>query len=248
MRSGLTKLTILEFKLFTRNYLNMFFLLLFPTLMLLLFGGIFGNEPEAIFGGYGTVDVSVPAYGGMIISVTGLMSLPLTVCEYREKKILKRFQATPLSPVYVIISQISVNLLMTIAGMILLFLAAKIVFNLRFMGNVLPVIAVFLFSTLSVYSMGFLIAGLAPNMRAATAIAYLVYFPMLFLTGATIPIELMPRLMQNIARILPVTHMVKAMKAVWLGESISSVYSSLLVLAGVMLLCFLLSLKLFRWE
>jgi ABC-2 type transport system permease protein len=248
MKSGVIKLTILEFKLFTRNYINMFFLLLFPTLMLLLFGGIYGNEPAALFGGYGTVDISVPAYAGMIISITGLMSLPLTVCEYREKKILKRFQATPLSPVYVIISQISVNLLMTIAGMILLFLVAKIVFNLRFMGNVLHVIAVFLFSTLSVYSMGFLIAGLAPNMRAATAIANLVYFPMLFLTGATIPIELMPKLMQNIARVLPVTHVVKAMKAVWLGESISSVYSSLLVLAGVMLVCLFLSLKLFRWE
>lgn len=248
MRSGVFKLTFLEFKLFTRNFLNMFFLLLFPTLMLLLFGGIYGNEPSALFGGYGTVDVSVPAYAGMIISVTGLMSLPLTVCEYREKKILKRFKATPLSPVYVIISQISVNLLMTIAGMILLFLAAKVVFNLRFIGSVLPVIAVFLFSTLTVYSMGFLIAGLAPNMRAATAIANLVYFPMLFLTGATIPIELMPKLMQNIAQVLPVTHVVRAMKAVWLGESISSVYSSLLVLAGVMLVCFFFSLKLFRWE
>jgi ABC-2 type transport system permease protein len=248
MKSGVIKLAGLEFKLFTRNFPNMFFLLIFPSLMLLLFGGIYGNEPAELFGGYGTVDVSVPAYAGMIISVTGLMSLPLTVCEYREKKILKRFQATPLSPSYVIISQVSVNLLMTIAGMILLFLVGKLVFNLRFMGSVWPVIAVFLFSTLSVFAMGFLIAGLAPNMRAATAIANLIYFPMLFLTGATIPIELMPELMQNIARFLPVTHVVKAMKAVWLGENILSVHSSLLVLAGVMLVCFFLSLRLFRWE
>src|SRR5690554_3804187 len=105
MKSGLIKLAVLEFKLFTRNFLSMFFLLVFPSLMLLLFGGIYGNEPEPIFGGYGTVDVSVPAYAGIIVSVTGLMSLPLAVCEYREKKILKRFQATPLSPAYVIISQ-----------------------------------------------------------------------------------------------------------------------------------------------
>ncbi len=248
MKSGLIKLAVLEFKLFTRNFLSMFFLLVFPSLMLLLFGGIYGNEPELIFGGYGSVDVSVPAYAGIIVSVTGLMSLPLAVCEYREKKILKRFQATPLSPAYVIISQVSVNLLMTIAGMLLLFLTGKIVFNMRFMGSVLPVTAVFLLSLLSVFSMGFLIAGLAPNMRAATAIANLIFFPMLFLTGATIPIELMPELMRNIARFFPVTHVVKAMKAVWLGESISSVYSSLLVLGGVMLVCFFLSLRLFRWE
>lgn len=248
MKSGILKLTVLEFKLFARNYLNMFFLLIFPALMLLLFGGIFGNEPDAIFGGYGTVDVSVPAYAGLVVSVTGLMSLPLTICEYREKKILKRFRATPLSPVYVIISQVCVNLVMTVAGMLLLVVAARIVFNLRFAGSILPVAAVFLFSTLSVFSLGFLVAGLAPNMRAATAIAYLIYFPMLFLTGATIPIELMPPLMQNIAQVLPVTHVVKAMKAVWLGGSIASVYPNLLILAGLMAVCLFLTLRFFRWE
>ena len=67
-------------------------------------------------------------------------------------------------------------------------------------------------------------------------------------TGASIPLEIMPKLMQDIANFLPVTHVVKAMKAVWLGESISTVYSSLLVLAGVMAVSFFLSLKLFRWE
>ncbi len=242
------KLTVLEGKLFLRNYINVFFLLLFPSLILLLFGGMFGNEPAAIFGGYGTVDVSVPAYAGMIISVTGLMCLPLTLSEYREKKILKRFRATPLSPHYVIIAQIGVNLLMTVVGMLLLFITARIVFDLHFMGDFLPVVAVFLFSTLGIFSLGFLIAAVAPNMMAATAIAYLVYFPMLFLTGATIPIEMMPETMQKIAAVLPVTHVVKAMKAVWLGESIASVSSSLLLLAGIMVVCFFLSFKLFRWE
>lgn len=248
MSPAMIKLTLMEFKLFTRNFINMFFLLVFPSLMLLLFGGIFGNEPEALYGGYGVIDISVPAYAGMVISITGLMSLPLTICEYREKKILKRFQATPLSPVYVIISQISVNLLMTIAGMLLLFLVGRVVFNLRFMGSFLPVAAVFLFSTLSIFSVGFLIAGLAPNMRAATAIANLVYFPMLFLTGATIPMELMPALMQKIAAVLPVTHVVRAMKAIWLGEAAEVLFPSLLVLGGVLLVCSYLSLKLFRWE
>ena len=248
MKSAIARLTILEFKLFTRNFLNIFFLLLYPSVMLLLFGGIFGNDPTPLFGGYGTVDVSVPAYAGTVISVTGLMILPLTVCEYREKRILKRFRATPLSPIYVIVSQMSVNLLMTIAGMLLLVLVGTIVFNLNFIGSLLPVAAVFLFSTLSVFSIGFLIAGLAPNMKAATAIAYLVFFPMLFLTGASIPLEIMPKLMQDIASFLPVTHVVKAMKAVWLGGTISSVSTSLLVLAGVMVVCFFLSYRLFRWE
>ncbi len=135
-----------------------------------------------------------------------------------------------------------------VAGLLLLALVGKIVFNLHFVGSLLPVAAVFLFSVLSIFSIGFLIAGLAPNMKAVTAIAYLVFFPMLFLTGASIPLEIMPKLMQDIANFLPVTHVVKAMKAVWLGEALSSVNTSLLVLAGVAVVCFVLSLKYFRWE
>ena len=242
------RLTMFESKLFLRNFINIFFLLVFPTLMILLFGGIYGNTPNEVYGGAGMVDVSVPAYAGMIISVTGLKSLPLTICEYREKKILKRYMATPIKPVYVIVSQICVNTFMTITGMALLIVVAKLVFNLKFTGNVLEVAIVFLLSILSIFSIGFLIASIAPNMKAAGAIANLIYFPMLFLTGATVPIEIMPDFMQRISKILPVTHVVEAMKHVWLGDGIFTCWQSILVLIGVMIGCFALSIKFFRWE
>ena len=242
------KLTTFEFKLFSRNFMSMFFLLAFPTFMIILFGGIYGNTPNELYGGVGMVDISVPAYSGMIISVTGLMSLPLTICEYREKKILKRYKATPISPVYVITSQIFVNTFMTVVGMSALIVVAKLVFDLKFMGNIFEIIIIFLLSTLSVFSIGFLIASISPNMKAANAIANLVYFPMLFLTGATIPIEIMPDFMQRISQFLPVTHVVDAMKQVWTGDDITSAWVSILVIVGVMLLCLTLSIKLFRWE
>ena len=229
------KLTVLEGKLFLRNYINVFFLLLFPSLILLLFGGMFGNEPAAIFGGYGTVDVSVPAYAGMIISVTGLMCLPLTLSEYREKKILKRFRATPLSPHYVIIAQIGVNLLMTVVGMLLLFITARIVFDLHFMG-IFTGGGGLSFSTLASFRWASLIAAVAQydgghRHRLPGLLSHALFH------RATIPIEMMPETMQKIAAVLPVTHVVKAMKAVWLGESIASVSSSLLLLAGIMVVC-----------
>lgn len=244
----MARLSAFELRLFSRNLVNMFFLLVFPSLMILLFGGIYGNEPQELYRGYGTVDISVPAYAGMVISITGLMSLPLTLCEYREKRILKRYKATPIEPIYVILSQVLVSALMTIIGMVFLIIIAKLVFDLRFEGNVGAVAAVFLYSTLCLYSLGFLLASLAPNMKAATALANLVYFPMLFLTGATIPIEILPEFMQKIAQVLPVTHIVEAMKTVWFGGSIASAQTNLLVLAGFLVVCSALSLKFFRWE
>lgn len=247
-RRALVKLTTFEFKLFFRNFINVFFLLLFPTMMILMFGGIYGNKPQDIYNGFGMVDVSVPAYAGMIISVTGLMNLPLTLCEYREKKILKRFKATPISTANVICAQLTVNFCMTVIGMIILITISKVAFHLKFQGTYIGVVLVFILSILSVFSIGFLIASLAPNMKAGSALANIVYFPMLFLTGATVPLEIMPKSMQQASKFLPVTHVVEAMQGAWLNLDIKDYYVSIIVLAAVTAVCFIVSIVAFRWE
>jgi ABC-2 type transport system permease protein len=80
-----TKYTWTEIKLFLREPIGAFFTLLFPLMMLFLFGTIYGNEPSPYFNGYGTVDVSVPAYTSMIIGTTGIMGLTITMSAYRER-------------------------------------------------------------------------------------------------------------------------------------------------------------------
>lgn len=67
------QLAVFEMKLQMRNFLAIFFALVFPPVMLLIFGGIYGNEPQALTGGLGTVDLMIPAYICMIVAVTGLM-------------------------------------------------------------------------------------------------------------------------------------------------------------------------------
>ena len=69
---NLMKMTFMESKLFLREPVGAFFTLIFPLMMLFLFGSIYGNEPSAFFNGYGQVDISVPAYTAMIIATTGL--------------------------------------------------------------------------------------------------------------------------------------------------------------------------------
>lgn len=244
----LIEITKVEFKLFTRNFINMFFSLAFPVMMLLMFGGIYGNKPSTFFNGHGTIDVSVPAYVAMIIAVTGIMSLPLVVCGYRERKILKRFKATPMNPMHVIISQLIVNFIMTILGMIILIIVGKIVFDLHFFGNVFSTILVFLLSVISIFSLGFLIASLSPSMRAANGIANLVYFPMIFLTGATLPLEIMPKVMVQISKFLPLTYAVDALKKVWLGGSLLDIKLDIIVLVAVLVISCIISSKAFKWE
>lgn len=69
------------------RFFSFFFALVFPVLMLLLFGSIYGNTPIYDGADVGTMDISVPAYAVMIMGVTGLMSFPLTLSGYKEKNL-----------------------------------------------------------------------------------------------------------------------------------------------------------------
>jgi len=244
----LYNISLIEFKLLTRNFMSIFFALVFPVMMLLLFGSMYGNEPSDFYNGKGMIDASIPGYIAMIAAVTGLMSLPLTVALYRERKILKRFEASPINAVDVLFSQVIVNFILTVIGMGILIVVGKLVFDLHFFGQILPAMISFLLIVLSMFSLGLLIAGISPNGKAATTIAYLVYFPMLFLSGTIMPIEIMPQTVKNIASILPLTYGVHLFRGVWLGDSISNYSGDIIVLALFFVVCTAISIKAFKWE
>ncbi len=237
-----------EFRLFTRNFINMFFVLLFPPFMLLLFGSIYGNAPSEMFGGYGTIDVSIPAYICMIVAVTGLMSLPITLCTYREEKVLKRLRATPLNSKSILGAHFAVNIFMTILGVALLMLIGLLVYKIKILGEWWAILLTILLVVVSVFSIGILIASIFKSAKTAIAVANIVYFPMIFLSGATVPIEIMPDAVQKAAQVLPLTHAVAALKGVWLGNPITDYLISLFVLLGTAILCTAVAFKMFRWE
>ena len=245
---GFIELTKVEIRLLSRNVPSMFFALIFPSLTLLMFGGMYGNKPSPYLGGHGTIDLGVPAYTGIVIAVAGLMNLPLAISNYREKKVLKRFMATPMSARDVLVSRIIVNILMTIVGMAILIIIGRLIFDLHFMGSLLPISIAFVLSTLSIFSLGLLIASLSPNSSATTGIAYLIYFPSLFLTGATTPIEVMPKVMVNISKAIPLTYAVDLLKSAWLGKDILNYRLDIVVLIAVLVVCSTISFLTFRWE
>ena len=216
--------------------------------MLFLFGTIYGNEPSEYFNGYGTVDVSIPAYTAMIIATTGIMGLTITMATYREKGILRRLRVTPLRPQVILIAQVVVIFLMTVAGMLLLILAGKLVYNLRFDGNPLNVALAFILSSLSFFSLGFVLASVMPNARTAQVVGMVIFYPMLFLSGAGMPLEIMPEGIQNFSKFLPLTHVVTLLRGLWIGDPWNQHTSEVIVLLGMLVAGVLISARTFRWE
>ena len=245
---SLLKMTWMETKLFLREPVGAFFTLVFPLMMLFLFGSIYGNEPTPMFNGLGTIDISVPAYTAMIIATTGLLGLTITMAAYRENGILRRLRTTPIRPLTILLVQVIVLFGMTTFGMLLLVIAGMLVYNMQFSGDVLSVFCGFVLSSLSFFALGFVIAGLIPTARTAQIVGMVLLYPMLFLSGAGFPRELLPEAIKKISTFLPLTYVVNLLRGLWIGETWGQHLTEVLVLAVMLAAGLLISTRTFRWE
>jgi ABC-2 type transport system permease protein len=237
-----------ETKRMLRNFPPLFFGLAFPVMVLVIFGGIYGNEPSDQFDGLGTVDVSVPAYVGLVIAVAGLMSFPLGMVEYRSRGFLRRLRATPARPGQFLTAQVVVNIAICAVGTVLLIVVGMLGYGLNRPAHLLAFIGIALLAAAAMFGIGMVIASLAATEQTAIVIANIVYFPMIFLTGATVPLEIMPDSMRRIADALPLTYAIDALKWAWLDRGGDSLGLGIGVLAGTLAVCAAVSARLFRWE
>jgi ABC-2 type transport system permease protein len=245
---GFRQLTWITFKLYLREPIATFFTLAFPTMLVVLFGSIYGNEPAAIFGGRGSMDVSLPAYSGLIVGTIGLMSVPITIAGYREQGILRRFRVTPLKPWTYILADQCTNLLMTVVGMAIVSAVAWLLYRVEFQGRVLAVLLAVVLGTLAMSALGYIIASVAKGARVAQVISMVIFYPMMFLSGAGMPIEILPDSIQRISDFLPLTYVVRLTRGLWFGDSLGTHGLEAGILAGITLVGGLLAARLFRWE
>lgn len=228
-----------EAKLALRGGDMLFFGVLFPVGVMLLVGFI--SSPEAVRLGFGGI-------ASIGICASGLMGLPLTLAGYRHAKILKRLKVTPVSPAQLLLAVSGVQAVFAAVSGLAVYLIARFAFGINLEGTSLRYILTFGFVLVSIFSLGYLIASLVPDTKTANIVCTVLYFPMLFLSGATLPYEIMPRGLQVFADIFPLTQGIKLLKGAILGTPISSDFAKIAVLAGLAVVSYLVSLLTFRWE
>src|SRR4030066_1842555 len=130
---------------------------------------------------------------------------------------------------------------MALLGMILLIIAGKLVYHLRFEGNALSVLAGFTLSSLSFFAISFVMAGLMPTARTAQVVGMVILYPMLFLSGAGFPRELLPETIIKISTFLPLTYVVTLLRGLWIGDPWSQHLTEVFVLIGMLVLGVLIS-------
>lgn len=237
-----------ELKLSLRGVDMFIFAICMPILIIIILGMIYGENPAYEGAEYTFLEQSFSAVSAIAICAGGVMGLPLLVSDYRNKKILKRFKVTPVSPGLILFVHIVIYSLYSFVSLILVYLTAKIFFNYSMKGSLLSFLASYILVMSSMFSIGMMVGGISPNMKTASIIASLLYFPMLIFSGTTIPYEIMPSSLQKISNLLPLTQGIKLLKVSSLGLPVNNVLFSVLIIFFVIIFCVFISIKFFKWE
>ena len=182
------------------------------------------------------------------ICATAFMGLPLTIADYRDKKILKHFFATPIRPFMILSVQVVIGMLTSFFSAALVTILAVFGFGYRMEGDPILFIGAFLLVMLSMYSIGMILASLCKTVKIANVVTTFVYFPMLFLSGATIPFELFPDTVQKVCNVLPLTHGIKLLKAVSLNMWSQEIWISVALLIAFAVVGCIISVVSFKWD
>ena len=237
-----------ELKMSLRGMDMLIFAVIMPIVVLIILGTVFGQKPAFEGAEYSFLDQSFGALCSISICAGGVMGLPLVISDYRAKQILKRYQVTPIKPALVLIAEVAMYVVYAVVSLITLFLVATCFFGFRMRGNFGLFLLGYLLVMISIFSIGMMVGGIAKNSKIAGVIASALYFPMLVFSGATLPYEVMPEVMQKIVDILPLTQGIKILKNTALGLPIGDATVPIIIMLVIAVICGFISIKFFKWE
>lgn len=235
-------LTKVRMRLAMRNRAFLFFSLIMPLAYLFLYIGVFGRgNPRAV--GYMFAAV-------LALTVMGsFWGLSVQLVIFREQGILRRFRLAPLGPGAMLASSILSNYVLTLPTIVLEFALARWLFHMEQWGNLLSAWVLVTLGIVTFASLGLIVASVTNTMQETQMICNAVWFVLLFLSGATLPLPILPGWIQEVAVYLPATYLVTGLQRVLLHSTeVWHLGPEILALAGCTVMAFIISVQLFRWE
>ena len=240
---GTRQLTVAGLLSTLRSRAALFWTLAFPVFLLFIFAFIFG-------GGEGErVSYLLPGLWTITVISASFFGLSMVMVQERENGTFRRYRVTPVSPVAVVVSFAIVQILTLATSLVLQSVIARIAFQTTTRGPVGLVALMLLLGCLAFVPLGLLVGSVARDMKIAPVLTNLIFFPMMFLSGAAVPFFILPRTVQTVARFLPATYLVESVQGVMVrGEGLPQLRGAMLVLGVTAVVGFALNGLLFRWE
>ena len=232
----------LERRMFWRNPSAAFFNFLLPLLFLFLLGAILAGDQDAL-------DIIVPGIAGMSVMSTTFSALAMNLTFLREQGVLKRMRGTPL-PSGSYLAALGANAVTNAAIQILIVVVAgRLLFGIPWPPDLLELVVFVAAGVACLASLGVAYSHVIPNFDSAPAFVNVVFLPVIFISGVFYDAEDAPSFLRDIARALPLTHVIDGLSgAMVTGASLADNAGSLGVIGLWTLLGVVLAVRGFSWE
>ena len=202
------------------------------------------SEPGARY-----IDFLIPGLLGMNLMNSGMWGIGFALVEMRQRKLLKRFIATPMRRSDFLLALVSSRLVLMIVEVGLLLLFGVLVFHVRVEGALLSILLIGALGAISFGGIGLLTASRAQKIESVSGLINVVMMPMWIFSGVFFSYERFPRVFLPAIRTLPLTALNDALRSIILqGASLDSQLGRIAILAVWGAVSFVLALRWFRWS
>jgi ABC-2 type transport system permease protein len=235
----------LDLLMLARNRAVIIFNYIFPLIFFFVFAGIFkigtpgGRAPAEVLGMVLTL--------GMLGN--GLYGAGMKMVQDREAGILRRYKVAPISPQPLLVASIVSGWAGYLPLVIGLTLLNHFRYHMAWPQRPLTLLLLLLCGLAAFRALGLIIAAAANNTQESNALIQAIYMPCLMLSGAAVPLSVLPAWGATVAKFLPASYLVTGL-GTELGQP--APLGGFFLIIGVLLLstliCLFVAGKLFRWE
>lgn len=194
-------------------------------------------------------DWLVPGLLSLNVMFSSLFAIGHVIVRYRKAGYLKRLNGTPLRAAEFLSAQLIASLVIIVMVAVGIFAACQALLHLRMEGSYLTLLLVTIIGSTTMIAMSLLISARISSEELSGGLLNLISWPMMLLSGALFSLDGAPPLLQKISSLLPLTQMLRAVRAVMLdGAGLAQVAQPLLVMLGMTALFLLVGAGGFRWS
>ena len=217
-----------------------------PFGLLVVFWGISENVSGTVAGtGLTVLDLWIPTILVTCYITLALLNLPQTFARDREIGWLRRVSTTPVPPLWLLTAQLLLNLI--VAGIVT---AVVVVVGAALFGAPLSVgilfVGVAILAIAEVYSLGLIVAAIAPSQQGGVYIAGGLFYPLLFLSGLWIQPVQVGGALEQIMWYSPAGAPTRAL--LYSVFNVAPPYATLVTMGVYTVIFVLVAVRYFRWE
>ncbi|WP_327295148.1 MULTISPECIES: ABC transporter permease [unclassified Streptomyces] len=236
-----------EYRLFRREPATIFWVMAFPTILLVILGSIPSfRQHDPSVGGRTLISAYVPVTVLLAMIMAGLQAMPQVITGYRERGILRRMSTTPVRPHALLTAQMGLHGAAALISTALSLTVGRIAFKVALPQQIFGYLLSLALAVCAALALGSLVAALSRNPKIANAIGSAVLFPMMFCAGVWLPVQAMPDALAHVVGLTPFGAAAQALNGAatggWPG------WAHLGVLAGWTLALSAGANRWFRWE